>query len=809
MISKDTATVPISAVARLLLPTEEYRVNRQQIVRIVATLAASALVLWQLPLYLIMVAQRIAYAFPIDYGEGPLMRQVQFLHQGGTIATLYGDPGQVPFVVVNYPPMYLLVTAIIGWVMPILQAGRLISMLAGIAVFVALAQLNTQPHESRWATATRWLTAATWLAIPIVREWSGVMRVDMLGVALGIWGVYLAWRGRLNAGTILVALALLCKPSLIAAPLALLVLLARTPWRSAGIAFASGAGVIALVATGITVGGGNVWLHLVQANTNSWDATLARTFWREAWQIHWPLISTATIIAIAHLRHGRQLLAPSHLVTTMAIAYTIGGVIIGIGIGKVGAYANYFLEWYAGMIWLVVSAVSRTRRHDYAIVFIAVCSLTVARYFPLWSETYAKPYGMIEQQRPARIVVGSYGVWQDFRREGAILAANAVTAADLNTLIHTHGSVVFTDVPGIAAQADAMAPMQVFEHRMLYDAGLWDQRPLLKQLANGEIPLVVLDYLGNWMTRESIQLISTRYAQSGSRGSYDIYQPIAVGAPQLVNQQLGAATLVSSALPPPLNRAAYEPGSVLPVVLTWASTTTERDIHHVTVTLVDDTNRTYTRRTQLLFAGALTLADIGDGTLQHMHALEIPTRVADGSYRIMVQLDAGPAVVAALITIQRDTGRIVGEPGFFVPSAMIAYVSAHGSFARWGVPLMPALPFHDMTLQCWSNGCVVRHNDGTMHAAPLGEWLRGAFVLMPEASTTASYDFMHAIATDVRFTDDAFAPIDRARRENDSFLWLRQAAVLSMRGDAVSIADGGARVLRLPGIPYRWPPPSE
>jgi hypothetical protein len=89
----------------------------------------------------------------------------------------------------------------------------------------------------------------------------------------------------------------------------------------------------------------------------------------------------------------------------------------------------------------------------------------------------------------------------------------------LTSLIQQHGALVFTDVPGIAAQADAVAPMQVFEHRQLLDSGLWDQRPTLRQLANGQIPLVVLDYLGNWMTPESIALITSRYAQSGSRGS--------------------------------------------------------------------------------------------------------------------------------------------------------------------------------------------------------------------------------------------------------------------------------------------------
>ena len=783
----------------------DIRVNRQHIGRVLSMIVASALILWQLPLFFVMVAQRIAYAFPIDYGEGPLMRQVQYLHHGGTIASVYGDPGSAPFVVVNYPPVYLAVTAVVGWLMPVVQAGRLVSTLAGIAALVAIALLNRQPHATPLATAMRWLTAATWLAIPIVREWSGVMRVDMLGVALGLWGVYLAWRGRLNAGVVLVVLSLLCKPSLIAAPLALLVVLISQPWRQSLRAVALGAGVAVLVVAGITLGGGNLWLHLVQANTNSWDGTLARAFWREAWSIHWPLIVATIIIAGAHLRHGRQLLAPAYLPTTMAIAYTIGGMIVGIGIGKVGAYANYFLEWYAGMVWLLVSAVCRTRRHAFAVVFLAVCSISVARYYPLWSETYAKPYGMIEQQRPARIVIGSYSVWQDWRREGLILAANAVTAQDLNALIHTHGPLVFTDVPGIAAQADVTAPMQVFEHRMLYDAGLWDQRPLLRQLANGQIPLIVLDYLGNWMTPESISIIKTRYAQSGSRGSYDIYQPIAVGAPQMVNQLLGDATLVSCALPPPLNRAAYEQGSVIPVLLTWASTSDDTASHRVTVALQDANNTIYGRITQPLFAGALTFADIGTGTLQHLHALAIPASLADGNYRIVVQLDDRAPVVVAMFPVQRGNGRIIGEAGVFVPSAIMDYVKSNGGFGRWGVPLMPAMPFADMTLQCWSTGCVVGTPEGTLAPAPLGIWLRGAMALLPAASESLSYDMMHAIAIDERWGGDAFAPSDRARRENATLLWLRRDVLLQMQDDQVALSDGGVRVMRLPGIPYRWP----
>jgi hypothetical protein len=305
-------------------------------------------------------------------------------------------------------------------------------------------------------------------------------------------------RGKISWGTILVVLGLLCKPSLIAAPLALLVLYASTPWRSSLRAIASGAVVLLVSVVGITLGGGQLWLHLVQSNANGWDANLAKGFWREAVNIHWPLMLGACAIAGVHLRHGRLLLTPAHRRTTMAIAYTIGGMVVGVGIGKVGAYANYFLEWYAGMVWLLTLGVGwlwqlPDRKRWFAPALLALCSVGVGRYYPLWSETYPKPYGMIEQQRPARLVVGSYGVWRDFDREGQILAANAVTASDLTSLIQQHGALVFTDVPGIAAQADAVAPMQVFEHRQLLDSGLWDQRPTLRQLANGQIPLVVLD----------------------------------------------------------------------------------------------------------------------------------------------------------------------------------------------------------------------------------------------------------------------------------------------------------------------------
>ncbi len=83
-----------------------------------ALVAAASIVIVLLPLWWWFVGQRIAYPFPIDYGEGPLLRQLTYLQQGGTLTGLYGDPGQPPYLVVNYPPVYLVVSQISwlgGW----------------------------------------------------------------------------------------------------------------------------------------------------------------------------------------------------------------------------------------------------------------------------------------------------------------------------------------------------------------------------------------------------------------------------------------------------------------------------------------------------------------------------------------------------------------------------------------------------------------------------------------------------------------------------------------------------------------------
>ena len=168
-----------------------------------------------------------------------------------------------------------------------------------------------------------------------------------------------------------------------------------------------------------------------------------------------------------------------------------------MGVGKVGAYTNYFLEFYAGLIWLAASAWRRPAIGDQAFntlstsepiagdrvnrssVYYLQTSLYVTlllagallRYYPTWSENYLKLAGIIEGRNPPRLVIGGYGVWQDLQRERDILSALARINAALVGEVRAAGAPIFTDIPGVAAQAGQVSRLQAFEYRQLLDAG--------------------------------------------------------------------------------------------------------------------------------------------------------------------------------------------------------------------------------------------------------------------------------------------------------------------------------------------------
>lgn len=875
--------------------------------------ALTALVGAPLVFFAIRAWHVLTFPYPLDYGEGPLLAQVNDLRSGASLPRLYGDPAQPPYLVVNYPPVYLIVTVLVAplldWTLPggatTLLAGRLVTFCATLICPLLIWRLTLPPDPSIHRTApaqsgVALVVALAFLALPIVREWSALMRVDLLGVCLGLWGLLLTRRLSRRAA-IPLALSLLVKPSLIAAPAAALVWL----WfrhRRRALEVAAGMVAIGGAAAGAlqVASGGWFWLHVVSANANPWSPALAEGFWQDQAAILSPLWLGAAFAALLILmRSARRKTHRSDAfplpATTfhplLPVVYTCFGTYVAFGVGKVGAYTNYFLEFYAGAIWLIATATvhlfdpdrplatprapaaQRSESHEqqveapspalasrismiiswfktlnthpaaasllpdralqsglaawFPLLLLLLLAAALIRYYPLWSENYVKPYGLIEGDNPPRFAFGRYGVWRDLQREEEILTTlrrvNAALVADVRAV----GQPIVTDIPGIAAQAGALSRLQAFEHRQLYDAGLLDQRPLLRDMANGRVPLIVLDYLGNWLTPDMITLITHRYAQEGSRGTFDLYRPVDPGPRSDVRLETGADIRITAVFFTRPGGARYAPGERIALTLELNQSrdtpgVCDAVVCHVQVRLATRDGAPIAAWERPLVYGVLRPSDWNGAAIQHMHTIDLPFELPPGVYRLDVVLRADDAIFTppnpvASIEVGEPDGRLLGERGYFVPAPLFAAWLNAGGYEGAGDPLMPAVPFTDGVLQCFARVCF-RFDGTSVTRLPLGELLLigesgtrpappepGPARFFPETECTLRGVFLEAWEANGGMSILGPPISDAMLRGATRVQYTRYARLEQPDGETTVLpANVGEEYLRLPGIPYRW-----
>ncbi len=766
------------------------------------------------------------FPFPIDYGEGPLLAQIDQLLAGRPIWQLYADPGQEPFLIVNYPPLFLILSTMLAWVTndPLL-AGRLVALGGALAGTAALAALIGR--RGAWM-------ALIWLTIPVVIEWMPFMRVDLPGVALGLWAVWVARHERLPAvargigAGLLVVGCLLTKPSLIAGPTAAGVYFVAewirhrsqptAPTVRAAITFFA---TVLIAGGGIVVGllwltHGWFFLHVIAANANRWEPTLATDFWRQQLTLRWPLLITALIGGgVAWHSNQRGQVLP-------ALAYLLAGTVGAIGVGKVGAYANYFFEWYAGLIWLsgLSWSVVSTRSTQQPLLQLSLPVLMIISllyYPPRWDANRLRPAGLLEPS-PPRLAIGRYGLWDDAQRETAVLAALSRTNSVLAAEAQAAGDVIFTDLPGLASGAGRLARIPVFEFRQLLDQGLADQTPILYELANGNPPLILLDYLGNWLTPEMIAIIRHRYAQDGSIGIIDRYRPIATGPthPPLQPLSGGGIQLVGVQLTPPPG-AQYEPGDLVVINLRWARFDPRpTDDLSVVVQLRFAGDRVAIESERRLIYGALPPSRWpAVNPIDHLQPIELPVELLPGNYQIAVGLrdqngnEVLPPQPVAGLYVEPQGGMFFTETGYFVPATFMRFWAETGALERSGFPLTPAVPFAWGWFQCFERTCL-EWRDGSVHMRPLGTELYLAETLRSTQCQGGSPAY--TICTDFIVPEAFGATLGQAlsgeiRRNGWIVQWTEFARLeRSPDGTTFSLGRLGDETLRLPpGVRYRWP----
>jgi len=447
-------------------------------------------------------ARVIAFPYPMDYGEGPLLAQTRAL---GHRENIYrADLTSPPYTISNYPPLYpLVLSPVARLVGPAFWYGRLLSWLSIAAAATLIALIVHALTGDRLAAVIGGLTL---LAFPPASYWAGLYRVDAFALALSLSGLYLCVRRPDARWTVPLAALLLTAAIFTRQSYGLAAPLAAAAWLLAGGRGRRALALLALVAAlGGALFGGLEWLtrggfsfNIVTANLNAYQAGSLERYLADVWALM-PIALTAAglflLVAGALRVPSWRLVGP----------YLIGAALSGLTIGKVGSNVNYLLELGAAvalalgalLAWLgprraVTTAVSLLLALDVALMVLA------------------SPYRAVTHARLGQLA--------DARRlEGLVGEAGGIVLADEDM--------------GLLARAGLPIFFQPFEMTQLARAGRWDQRPLLGDIerqafaailiyAIPEVPL----HRDRW-TDEMLQAIERRYVVSERVGQTLVFRP--------------------------------------------------------------------------------------------------------------------------------------------------------------------------------------------------------------------------------------------------------------------------------------------
>ncbi len=447
-------------------------------------------------------ARVVAFPYPADYGEGPLLAQTLRL---GQLESIYrSDLTSPPYTVSNYPPLYPLVLSPLArfWG-PAFWYGRLLSWLSIGAAAMLVGLILHALTRDRAAAAIGGLSL---LAFPPVAYWSSLYRVDALALALSLGGVCLCARRPEGRWTVPVAALLLTAAIYtrqsygLAAPLAAaLWLLQARGWRRAlalvGLVLALGAALFVGLERAT---GGGFSSNIVTANLNEYQVGSLAVYLADVWTLM-PLALTASSLFLLSAGWfgvtSWRLIAP----------YLAGAVLSGLTIGKVGSNVNYLIELGAAVSLSLgaLLAWQRPRRAAYAVVAVLL-ALDMALM------VLASPYRTVTHAR----------------------LAQAEEARRLLGRIHeTRGIVLADEDMGLLVLDGRPLHFQPFEMTQLARAGRWDQRPFLHEIKRQafaailiyRIPELPLDRQ-RW-TDEMLAAIERHYVVAERAGQTEVYRP--------------------------------------------------------------------------------------------------------------------------------------------------------------------------------------------------------------------------------------------------------------------------------------------
>jgi hypothetical protein len=461
------------------------------IVALIARLVIAAYHYWDYTI------RAIRYPFGLEYGEGIVWQQAVMIPGKG----MYGDITKYPYIVFHYPPLYHLVTRVVARAgMDWLTAGRAVSVAStGIAVLAVAAMVYAVSSQrfTKFASLSGALIGSLYiLTQKAVIEWSPLMRVDMLAIALSLSGLLLCiWSVRTAACLYLAVLAFVAavytkQTALVAAVAGIGPFLVLRP-RQAILPVLCGLLVMstALVALSLHTDGGFL-RHIVSYNVNRFSAH--RAYWsvvsllRNNASFVW-LVSAATLVVTllvaaelrtSELKHMTAYLRSNGFAWGLVtlFAYFVVSTPTLAALGKSGAGPNYAIEWLCAGSLLVglafaatIHVALRAENFNSAILAPIVISLIAValtvHISPFHGPDEAKLHDVEQQQQLAQLT-------------GWIRAAPKPVLSEDMVLLMSAGKQVPLE-PSIFAELSA--------------TGQWDEKLELNLIKTGAFDFIVTE----------------------------------------------------------------------------------------------------------------------------------------------------------------------------------------------------------------------------------------------------------------------------------------------------------------------------
>ncbi len=575
----------------------------------------AALTLW-------LAVSGLFFPYQLDYGEGFLLHFVREWSRG---QPSYKAAAGYPYILANYPPLAILLALAL---VPILglsyAAGRIWTLLAIVAVSALVAA-----WVRREAKAGSWLVAGSAALLvagsPTIYHWAPLFRVDLLGLALtlaGLYAVAVAYPPRpapvrpalLWPAVVLFVAGLYAKQSFLFAPAAAVAYLLIQRRRAA---FSLGVGV-GLLGGGLflllnVLTGGGFWYGLVGSNVNPF---LWPEFWRQQADF-WSTFAPLALLAAVYLAEKFWLRRHEPLLGRLSpVDLYLPAALLSLWFaGKAGSWENYFFEAQVALTLAAGLALAKLAAHASTLVRVAA---------------------------PLLLLLQVGLMWHTPRDALRYLRLTAASNEAMAPILAATPDPIFSEDMGLLVTNGKVLDYCSFQYSQLARAGRWDQAWELGQLRSRAANLVVLER-GTRLdvdryqrfTREFLSELDRSYRHEATVGKYELYRPDPLQ--RETQATFGPDLALAGWSLEGLDGTGLEPGRPLTVTVVWQAQQVPAADYTAFAHLVDEAGQGWAGDDHQPYDGLYPTSAWGSREMvRDQFSLSLPAAAPPGLYRLLL-----------------------------------------------------------------------------------------------------------------------------------------------------------------------------